>query len=149
MYGIFLPEVEVDLNTGKTKCVKMTAAIDVGTIINRVTVDGQNYGGIAQSVGFALTEDFDDLKKHISLAKCGIPYPKDIPDDFDLLYTETKREAGILGQAGCGEVTLTSVHPAILNAIYSAVGVRIFKVPALAENVKAAMDAKKAAAAKA
>jgi len=41
------------------------------------------------------------------------------------------------------------VHPAILNAIYSAVGVRIFKVPALAENVKAAMDAKKAAAAKA
>jgi aldehyde oxidoreductase len=143
MYGVFIVEVVVDEKTYKTKCVKITSALDVGTIINRITVDGQNYGGIAQGVGFGLTEDFDDLKVHTTLAKCGIPYPNDIPDDFEILYIETPRPEGLLGQAGCGEVTLTSVHPACCNAIYNAVGARVFRVPAIPERIKAALAAQK------
>src|SRR5208283_4132793 len=80
MYEIFMPEVEVDVETGKTTCVKFVTAVDVGTLINRATVDGQIYGGIAQGIGLALTEDFDDLEKHVTLRACGIPYPLDIPD---------------------------------------------------------------------
>ena len=143
MYEIFMPEVEVDVETGKATCVKFVTTVDVGTIINKATVDGQIYGGIAQGIGFALTEDFDDLEKHTSLRACGIPYPLDIPDDFEILYQETPRPLGPFGAAGCGEAPLTAVHPAVLNAIYNAVGVRIFKVPALPEAIKAAMDAKK------
>jgi aldehyde oxidoreductase len=142
MYGTFIAEVEVDLTTYKAKCVRLTSALDVGTIINRVTVDGQNYGGITQGMGMGLTEDFDDLKIHTTLAKCGIPYPNDVPDDFELMYLETPRPAGLLGQAGVGEVSLTSVHPACLNAIYSAVGARVFRVPAIPERIKAALEKK-------
>ncbi len=57
----------MDEKSYKTKCVRLTAALDVGTIINRITVDGQNYGGITQGMGMGLTEDFDDLKVHTSL----------------------------------------------------------------------------------
>jgi aldehyde oxidoreductase len=142
MYGTFVVEVVVDLKTYKTKCVGITSALDVGTIINKVTVDGQNYGGITQAMGLGLTEDFDDLKVHINLNKCGIPYPNDVPDAFELLYLETPRPLGLLGQAGTGEVSLTALHPACCNAIYSAVGARVFRVPAIPERIKAALELK-------
>ena len=144
MYEVFMPEVEVDMDSGEAKVVKFTTAVDAGTIINRATVDGQIYGGLAQGVGLALTEDFDDLEVHTTLRDCGIPYPKDIPDDMEILYLETPRGDGPFGAAGVGEAPLTAPHPAILNAIYNACGVRIFKVPALAEVIKTQLDAQKA-----
>jgi aldehyde oxidoreductase len=144
MYEVFMPEVEVDMDSGEAKVVKFTTAVDVGTIINRATVDGQIYGGLAQGVGLALTEDFDDLELHTTLRDCGIPYPKDIPDDMEILYLETPRPLGPFGAAGVGEAPLTAPHPAILNAIYNACGVRIFRVPALADVIKQELDAKKA-----
>ena len=146
MYEVFMPEVEVDMESGEAKVVKFTTAVDVGTIINRATVDGQVYGGLAQGIGLALTEDFDDLELHTTLRDCGIPYPKDIPDDMEILYLETPRGDGPFGAAGIGEAPLTAPHPAILNAIYNACGVRIFKVPALAEVIKKELDAKQAQA---
>ena len=48
-------------------------------------------------MGLGLTEDFDDLKVHVNLNKCGIPYPNDVPDDFELMYLETPRPAGYFG----------------------------------------------------
>jgi aldehyde oxidoreductase len=144
MYEVFVPEVEVDLETGKVTVVKFTTAVDVGTIINRATVDGQIYGGIAQGIGLALTEDFDDLKKHTNLLDCGLPYPRDVPDDMEIMYLETPRPLGPFGAAGVGEAPLTAPHPAILNAIYHACGVRVLKVPALPEVVKRALTEKAA-----
>jgi len=143
MYEVFMPEVEVDMETGEAKVVKCTTAVDVGTIINRATVDGQIYGGLAQGIGLALTEDFEDLELHTTLRDCGIPYPKDIPDDIEILYLETPRADGPFGAAGIGEAPLTAPHPAILNAVYNACGVRIFRVPALAEVIKLQLDAQK------
>ena len=61
---------------------------------------------------------------------------------MEILYLETPRPLGPFGAAGVGEAPLTAVHPAVLNAIYNACGVRIFKVPALPELIKAALDAK-------
>lgn len=144
MYELFMPEVEVDPKTGKVTVVRFTTAVDVGTIINRATVDGQIYGGIAQGIGLALTEDFENLKVHTTLKDCGLPYIKDVPDDFEIIYQETPRPLGPFGAAGVGEAPLTAPHPAILNAIYNAVGVRITKVPALPSVVKAALEAKRA-----
>ncbi len=139
MYSIFLPEVVVDTETGKVKVEKFTCVADVGTIMNRLLVEGQFYGGLVQGIGLALSEDFDDLEKETTLLKCGIPYPKDTPDDIELHFNETYRPNGSYGAAGCGEAPLTAPHPAILNAIYNATGARITKVPARPERVLEAL----------
>jgi aldehyde oxidoreductase len=144
MYEVFMPEVEVEVETGEVRVVKFTTSVDVGTIINKATVDGQIYGGLAQGIGLALTEDFEDLDVHNNLMDCGIPYPKDVPDDIEILYLETPRDLGPFGAAGVGEAPLTAPHPAILNAIHNACGVRIFRVPALPEVIKQELEAKAA-----
>ncbi|EGO65634.1 molybdopterin-dependent aldehyde oxidoreductase [Acetonema longum] len=140
MYEVFMPEVEVDMKTGKTKVVKFTTVADIGTITNKSVCDGQIYGGLAQGIGLALTEDFEDLKKHTSLLACGLPYIQDIPDDMDIIYNISPRPLGPGGAAGAGEGPLTAPHPAILNAIYNACGVRLYAVPALPEKIKAGLE---------
>lgn len=141
MYELFMPEVQVDTETGKVTVISFTTVADVGTVINRSVVDGQIYGGIAQGIGLALTEDFEDLNKHTTLIGCGLPYIQDVPDDFEIYYVETPRSSGPYGASGVGEAPLTAPHPAILNAIYNACGVRITEIPALPEKVKAGLDA--------
>ncbi len=143
MYGMFMAEVTVDANTGKTAVDRMTVVADIGKINNRLAVDGQIYGGVAQGVGLALTEDFEDLQKHTTMAACGIPYVNDIPDDLDIMYIETPRENGPFGAAGVGELPLTSPHAAIINAIADGTGVRVRHLPALPEKVLAGLKEKK------
>ncbi|HVN20592.1 MAG TPA: molybdopterin cofactor-binding domain-containing protein, partial [Dongiaceae bacterium] len=142
MYELFMPEVEVNMETGEVKVVKFTTVVDVGTIIKRATVEGQIYGGLAQGIGLALTEDFEDLKFHTSLKNCGLPYIQDVPDDMEIIFQETPRPLGPFGAAGVGEAPLTAPHPAILNAIHNACGIRITRVPALPKVVKAAIEEK-------
>jgi aldehyde oxidoreductase len=139
MYGLFLAEVAVETKTGKTKVEGYTVIADVGKINSRLAVDGQIYGGVAQAVGLALSEDFEDLKKHTKLRDCGIPYAKDVPDKIDIHYIETERPHGPFGAAGVGELPLTSTHVAIINAIANATGARVRHLPALPEKVLAAM----------
>ena len=143
MYAIFLPEVAVDTTTGKVKVEKFTCVSDVGTIMNKLLVDGNFYGGLVQGIGLALSENFEDLKQDTSLLKCGIPYPTDAPDDIELHYNETYRPEGPYGAAGCGEASLDAPHPAILNAIYNATGARITRIPAKPEVVLEALQALK------
>lgn len=140
MYVVNMPEVAVDMETGKVKVEKFTCVVDCGKIINRLVVDGQVYGALAQGIGLALSEDFEDLDKHTTLAKCGIPQIDDIPDNLEVHYEETLRPDGPYGASGVGEGPLAAPHPAILNAIYNATGARITKVPATKEVVKAALD---------
>jgi aldehyde oxidoreductase len=137
MYGVLLAEVEVDMNTGKAKVEKLTLAGDCGTIINKLVLDGQMYGGLAQGIGLALTEDFEDLKKHITLTGCGIPQVRDVPDAMEIIYQETERPYGPYGASGSGEMPLSAPHAAIINAIYDACGARITKLPALPEKILA------------
>ena len=143
MYGVFMAEVTVDTKTGKTTVDKYTVVADIGKINNKLVVDGQIYGGVAQGIGLALSEDFEDLSKHTSLINCGLPFAKDIPDDFTILYVETSRENGPFGAAGVGALPLTSSHVAVVNAIYNATGVRIRQLPALPEKVLAGLQALK------
>lgn len=140
-YGVFLAEVEVDIETGKTKVVKMTLCADVGAICSRLAVDGQLYGGLAQGIGLALSEDFEDIKKHSTMTGAGFPFIKDIPDDLELHYQQTPRPHGPFGAGGCGELPNTSPHAAIINAIYNACGVRITRLPAYQEKVLAGLRA--------
>lgn len=139
MYGLFLSEVAVEVATGKTTVEKMTIVGDIGKVNNYSLVDGQIYGGVAQGIGLALTEDYEDLKKHATIRGAGIPYIKDIPDDMEIVYVETPRPAGPFGASGVGEMPLTAPHAAVLNAVYNACGARIREIPALPEKILAAM----------
>jgi aldehyde oxidoreductase len=135
MYGVFMAEVAVDMKTGNTEVYKMTQIADVGKINNKLVVDGQIYGGLAQGIGLALSEDYEDIKKHSTMAGAGFPYIQQIPDEIEIMYVETPREHGPFGAAGVGELPLTSPHAAIINAIYNATGVRIRNLPAVPEKV--------------
>jgi len=139
MYGVFMSEVAVEVATGKTTVEKMTLVADIGKVNNRLVTDGQLYGGIAQGIGLALSEDFEDIEKHSTLRGAGFPYAKQIPDDIELIYVESPRPDGPFGAAGVGELPLTSPHAAIINAIYNACGVRITRLPALPEKVLAGL----------
>ena len=139
MYGLFLSEVAVEVATGKTTVEKMSIVGDIGKVNNYSLVDGQIYGGVAQGIGLALTEDYEDLKKHATIRGAGIPYIKDIPDDMEITYVETPRPAGPFGASGVGEMPLTAPHAAVLNAVYNACGARVREIPALPEKILAAM----------
>jgi aldehyde oxidoreductase len=134
-HGVFMAEVEVDTAAGKTKVLKMTSCADVGTICSQLAVDGQMCGGIAQGIGYALSEDFEDIKTHSTMSGAGFPFIKDIPDNIELHYQQTPRPLGPFGAGGCGELPNTSPHAAIINAIYNACGVRIKRLPAYPEKV--------------
>ncbi len=83
---------------------KITCVADVGKIVNKLVVDGQLYGGMAQAIGLALTEDFEDIKKHSTLVGAGFPYIKQIPDDMEIIYVESPRPDGPFGASGVGRI---------------------------------------------
>ena len=141
-YVLFLAEVEVDTETGKAGVVKMSSFADVGNICSRLNVDGQFYGGLAQGIGLALSEDFEDIKKHSTMKGAGFPFIDDITDNLELHYQQTPRPYGTFGAGGCGEGPLTSPHASIINAIYNACGVRVTKLPAYPEKILAGLKAK-------
>ena len=142
MYGVFMAEVAVDVETGKTTCVGMTAVGDVGKIGNILAVEGQAYGGISHSISFALKNQYEDLKKHASIAGAGVPYIEEIPDNIQLIFLDNARKVGPFGSSGCSELYQSGGHVAVLNAIYNAVGARIYEMPASPEKIKTAMAAK-------
>ena len=139
MYGLFMAEVAVDVTNGKTTVEKMTIVADIGTVVNKLITDGQIWGGMAQGIGLALSEDYEDIKKHSTMMGAGVPYPKDIPDNMEIIYVQSKRPDGPFGASGTGEIPLCGPHPAIINAIYNACGVRITHLPAYPEKVLAGL----------
>lgn len=145
-YGCFMGIVEVDKKTGETKVLKYVVTADVGTIGNRLAVDGQGYGGISHTIGYALKEEYGtDSKKFGSMLGAGIPYVQDVPDDIEIAYYDgNPRKYGPHGSSGCAELFQSSGHMCVLNAIYDAVGARVYELPARPEKVKAAMEAKAA-----
>ena len=140
MYGLFLSEVEVETATGKTTVIGMTVACDIGKVGNMLMVEGQAYGGISHSIGFALSENYDDVIRHRTIAGAGIPAINDVPDKLDLIVIDSHRDFGPFGSSGCSEMFQSSGHVAVINAISNACGVRIYELPATPDKVKAGLD---------
>lgn len=139
MYNLFMAELHVDTETGKTTVDRITSIADVGVIGNRLGVEGQAYGGMMHSVGFALKEDYSDMKKHSSMVGAGITEIDEFPDDIELLWHESYRENGPHGSAGCSENFQSSGHMAVINGIYDATGIRVFELPAKPEVILSAL----------
>jgi aldehyde oxidoreductase len=143
MYGLFMAETAVDITTGKVKVDKFTFVSDIGEFNNIATVEGQMYGGLAQGIGLALSENFENIKRDSTLMGAGLPYIEDVPDNMELIHmNRPRKKGGPFGSSGIGELPLTAPHPAILNSIYNACGVRIRKLPALPERILEGLKAK-------
>ncbi|HTZ49446.1 MAG TPA: molybdopterin cofactor-binding domain-containing protein [Verrucomicrobiae bacterium] len=141
-FGAHLAEVEVDLELGTIKVLKLTAAHDVGRAINPTLIEGQIEGGIAQGLGMALMEEFIPGKGE-NLHDYLIPTIGDVPP-VDSILIEDPSPVGPFGAKGIGEQALIPTAPAILNALYDATGVRIHKLPATPDKVRAAILARNA-----
>jgi aldehyde oxidoreductase len=142
-FGAHLAEIEVDMELGTVKVLKITAAHDVGRAINPTLVEGQIEGGAAQGLGMALMEEFLPGKGE-NLHDYLIPTIGDMPPVESILI-EDPSPAGPFGAKGIGEQALIPTAPAILNALYDAAGIRIRKLPATPDKVRAAILAKAAA----
>ena len=139
-YALYMAEVEVEVATGKTTVVGMTCVDWVGKIGNIQAVNGQAYGGISHAIGFALSENYDDVKKHSNIFGAGVPYIKDIPDKIELIHMDAFDERGPFGSSGASEAFQSSDHVAVINAINNACGVRIYELPATPAKVKAGLE---------
>jgi aldehyde oxidoreductase len=136
-FGAHLAEIEVDVELGTVRVLKVTAAHDVGKAINPTLIEGQIEGGVAQGLGMALMEEFFPAKGE-NLHDYLIPSAGDIPPVESILI-EDPSPIGPFGAKGIGEQAVIPTAPAILNAIHDAVGVRIHNVPATPDRVRAAI----------
>jgi aldehyde oxidoreductase len=129
--------VEVDVELGTTKVLRMAAAHDVGRAINPLQVEGQIHGGIAQGLGLALMEEYIPGRTE-NLHDYLIPTVGDMPE-MEVMLIEDPDPLGPSGAKGVGEPGLVPTAPAILGAIHDATGVRMRQVPVLPHRLCAAL----------
>jgi xanthine dehydrogenase molybdenum-binding subunit len=141
-YGAQGAEVEVDTDTGEVKILKLVAAHDVGKVLNPSALKGQIYGALAQGVGFTLYEQLQTEKGRIlntNFRDYKIPTIGEMNFPIELDLVETNDEFGPFGAKGVAEPGLVPTAPAIANAIYDAVGIRIRDLPITPEKVLTAL----------
>lgn len=146
IYATQIAEVEVDTDTGEVRVIKLVAVHDCGKMLNPMLVEGQIEGGIVTGIGYGLFEQIlEDHEvggiRNASLATYQIPTSLDVPDEMVIDVVEIPEEKGPFGAKGVSEPTCNATAPAIINAIYDAVGVRITELPATREKVLFALHA--------
>jgi xanthine dehydrogenase molybdenum-binding subunit len=139
-------EVEVDSETGQTRLVRLVAVHDIGKAINPAAAEGQVEGGLHQGMGYALIEDLVvDPATGRTLNPNFVDYKlltaQDMPE-IKVDFVESGDSLGPFGAKGVAEDSLCPTAPAVLNAIYNATGIRIKDLPASAEKVLAALQAR-------
>ena len=142
----YFTEVEVDTETGQVELLKFITAIDAGTVINPMTVEGQAEGAIEQGIGFALTEDYVINQKTGILETDNfdtykIPSVADMPET-EIILVEEPDPTGPFGAKGMGEMCSVGVAPAIANAIYDAIGARIQELPITPDKILKSIEEK-------
>lgn len=136
-------EVEVDLDTGMVEVVRGVAAFDVGKAINPDMVKAQIEGGFVQGVSTALLEGLqfkEGVLQNPSFVDYRIATSADAPEHIQAIIVETAQDDGPFGARGIGEHALVPTAPAIANAIYDAIGVRVGAPPYSSEKVYLAMQ---------
>jgi CO/xanthine dehydrogenase Mo-binding subunit len=137
-------EVEVDRQTGVVKVLKLWGAFDVGRAINPINCEGQIEGGASMGLGMALSEEVSLLNGQImnpSFLGYKLPASVDMPEVVSI-FVEHPHPDGPFGAKGMGETTNVAVPPAIANAVYDAVGIRIRDLPLTPDKVLAALRQK-------
>lgn len=136
-------EVEVDRSTGSFRIVDYVAATDAGVIINPIGAAGQIEGGLAQGLGYALTESVefaDGRPLNLNFSEYRLPSFPDMPP-FRHEFVPSFEPTGPMGAKAVGEIAVDPVAPAIANAVFDAVGVRITTLPITPEKILRALEA--------
>jgi len=137
VYGTQIAEVEVDVKTGFVKVLKIIVAQDVGKALNHALLRGQLIGGVGFGIGQALLEQmiFKEGKNlNPNFLDYLIPTAEDMPE-VDLIIVEEFEPTGPFGAKGISEAANTPTTPAILSAIYDAVGVNFNDLPVTPEKI--------------
>ncbi len=130
-YGVQAAEVEVNKLTGEVRVLKVISANDVGMAVNPLGLQGQVEGGVMMGLGNALTEEFIMDNGNVVtdyLARYRVPGIMLTPEITSIIVEHPTAE-GPYGAKGVGEICSIPTTPAITNAIYNAVGVRVDKTP--------------------
>ena len=136
-FGTHIAEVEVDVDTGKVKVLNYTACHDVGRLIHPQGYEGQVQGGLVQGIGYGLFEELlveDGVIINPSFVDYRIPTALDIPQ-ITTLVVEQEENLGPFGAKGFAEQPMMAPMPAIANAIYDAIGVRMTTIPITLERL--------------
>lgn len=143
-YSAQVAEVSVDKETGEVTVHKVWAAHDCGRALNPVSVEGQIIGSVWMGMGQALTEEMvwkDGMLMNPSLLEYRTPSSVESPE-IEPIIVESVDPEGPFGAKECSEGSLAATIPAIANAIYDAVGVRLHESPFTPERVLAALRSK-------
>lgn len=143
-FATHIVEVEVDTDTGYVDVLKVVAAHDVGKAINKQMVEAQIEGGCAMGMGLGLLEELDVKNgevKNPGFSKYLINTMMDMPEIYPIIV-EDPTLTGPFGAKGVGEPALIPVAPAILNAIYDAIGIRFTEVPVTPRKIVKALSEK-------
>jgi CO/xanthine dehydrogenase Mo-binding subunit len=131
-------EVEVDVETGQIRLVRVVSADDVGKAVNPALVEGQIEGGVVQAQGYAMLENFitkDGIVLTDQLSTYLIPTIGDIPEQVESVVLEIPDERGPWGARGLGELPFLPLAPAIAAAVHDATGVWYDSFPLTPERI--------------
>ncbi len=141
-FATHIADVEVDPETGKVDVIRYTAVQDAGTAIHPSYVEGQMQGGVVQGIGWALNEEYVYDEKgrlrNASLLDYRMPTALDVPL-IETIIVEVPNPGHPYGVRGVGEVPIVPPPAAIANAIFDAVGVRLYDLPMNPSRVCAAV----------
>ena len=141
-FGAQFVELEVDIDTGEVTLLRVVTAHDIGRIVNPTIVDSQVVGGITQGLGVALTEGrvIDDrlgVVLNPNLEDYKVLTIADIPEITHVHVDVPDTEANSTGAKGVGEPPLVPTAPAVANALYDAVGIRVREDPITRDRILA------------
>ena len=149
-YTAFFVEVEVDVETGRVRILRVVAGSDAGTVINPALAKGQLHGGFYRGAGMALLEDtaYDPVSGRLTNAGMLTDYKMlgaaeiPAPEDFQVFFAGTYEPTGPMGAKGIGEAALNPVPAAVASAVHNATGVWFTKLPILPEDIANALREK-------
>ena len=143
-YGVQAARVHVDPETGQVKVLQMVVASDCGTVIYPIGAEGQVEGGLAQGLGYALTEGLQiDEGRPINpnFSDYRIPSMRDMPP-LQHAFADSYEPTGPFGAKGLGELNMDPTAAVINNTIFDAVGVRVKTLPITPEKILRALKEK-------
>jgi len=144
-YGVQAAQVHVDPQTGQVKVLQMVVASDCGTVIYPIGAEGQVEGGLAQGIGYALTEGLqidEGRPLNPNFSDYRIPSMRDMPP-LQHAFADSYEPTGPFGAKGLGELNMDPTAAVINNAIFDAVGVRVKTLPITPEKILRALKEKK------
>jgi xanthine dehydrogenase YagR molybdenum-binding subunit len=148
-FGAHFAEVEVDIETGKVRVVKVVAAHEVGRVVNRLTAESQVVGGVTQGLSASLFEQrlMDDNEGRCvttNLVDYKIAAFSDIPEIIPIFVDSPDPRVNNLGSKGLGEPPRIPIAAAVANAVYNALGTHPRQIPMTPEIILSTLKAKEA-----